>query len=325
MKKWIAVLLALTMLLALAACGGNNGGNSGNGGENQNTSQNGGNAQEPETPGDPETPEDGGAGQEPTVPEDGGDTQNPDTPTTDGGEEQQEPEQPAQGGITLSRTDFTLFSAGSAYRLTVTGAEGECAFASSDESVATVAADGTVTAVAPGQATITVTCGEETATCIVRCRWETAGEGETEDPGTEEPTAPEEPAGSGVDLSAFYTEITGQYSFGSLMEFTGDVLESYYPGLGAISTEQCLVMGSMMTFNNGEFCLVEVSDSGDVDAVKSIFQTRIDGMVNGGAWYPEPTEQWTNNSRVVSNGNFVMMVVHENCDDIVDAFNALFE
>ena len=36
------------------------------------------------------------------------------------------------------------------------------------------------------------------------------------------------------------------------------------------------------------------------------------------------TEQWTNNSRVVSNGNYVMMVVHENCDDIVAAFNALF-
>ena len=40
----------------------------------------------------------------------------------------------------------------------------------------------------------------------------------------------------------------------------------------------------------------------------------------GGAWYPGPIEQWTNNSRVVSNGNYVMMVVHENCDDIVSAF-----
>ena len=47
-------------------------------------------------------------------------------------------------------------------------------------------------------------------------------------------------------------------------------------------------------------------------------------MINGGAWYPEPTRIWTENSRVVSNGNYVMMVVHENCDAIVDAFNALF-
>ncbi|MCI8808382.1 MAG: hypothetical protein HFF21_09675, partial [Oscillospiraceae bacterium] len=49
-----------------------------------------------------------------------------------------------------------------------------------------------------------------------------------------------------------------------------------------------------------------------------------DGNGPGGAWYPGPTEQWQNNSRVVSNGNYVMMVVHENCDDIVAAFNALF-
>ena len=70
--------------------------------------------------------------------------------------------------------------------------------------------------------------------------------------------------------------------------------------------------------------LVQVSDSKDVDTVKGILQARIDQMVNGGAWYPGPTEQWTNNSRVVSNGNYVMMVVHEDCDDIVSAFNALF-
>ena len=99
---------------------------------------------------------------------------------------------------------------------------------------------------------------------------------------------------------------------------------SYYPGMGAVSTKQCLIMGTMMTMNNGEFCLVEVSDSKDVETVKSIFQSRIDYMAGGGAWYPGPTDMWTNNSRVVSNGNYVMMVVHESCDDIVEAFNALF-
>ena len=49
--------------------------------------------------------------------------------------------------MTLSSTDFTLFSAGSSYQLQVTGAPGACTFASSDPKVATVAADGTVTAV----------------------------------------------------------------------------------------------------------------------------------------------------------------------------------
>ena len=37
------------------------------------------------------------------------------------------------------------------------------------------------------------------------------------------------------------------------------------------------------------------------------------------------TSLWTNSSRVVSNGNYVMMVVHEDCDQIVDEFNALFQ
>ena len=93
---------------------------------------------------------------------------------------------------------------------------------------------------------------------------------------------------------------------------------------------QMLVYIVQMSMNNGEFGLVQVKDSKDVDTVKGIFQARINRMAgtddNGapGAWYPGPTEQWMNNSRVVSNGNYVMMVVHEKCDDIVNEFNALF-
>ena len=68
----------------------------------------------------------------------------------------------------------------------------------------------------------------------------------------------------------------------------------------------------------------EVADSGDVDTVKGIFQDRIDAQVSGGAWYPSAIEAWQNNSRVVSKGSYVMMVVHEDCDAIVNEFNALF-
>ena len=38
---------------------------------------------------------------------------------------------------------------------------------SSDTAIVTVGADGTVTAVAPGSATVTVRCGEVTASCTV--------------------------------------------------------------------------------------------------------------------------------------------------------------
>lgn len=133
-----------------------------------------------------------------------------------------------------------------------------------------------------------------------------------------------------MDLAAFYTDMTAQYEFGFLELASTELLDGYYAGMSAIDAQQCLVYITMISMNNGEFGLVQVKDSADVDTVKAIFQARIDYMAGdgegpGGAWYPGPTEQWTNNSRVVSNGNYVMMVVHESCDDIVSAFNALFQ
>lgn len=149
---------------------------------------------------------------------------------------------------------------------------------------------------------------------------------------TPAPTPAPEPTptpAAGVDLAAFYKSVTGQYEFGFLELASAELMDGFYPGLSGISTEQCLVYITKMSMNNGEFGLVQVKNSADVAAVKAVFQARIDYMVGdgngpGGAWYPGPTEQWQNNSRVVSNGNYVMMVVHENCDDIVAAFNALF-
>ena len=147
------------------------------------------------------------------------------------------------------------------------------------------------------------------------------------------PTPAPEPTAApadGVDLAAFYADVTSQYEFGFLELASQELIDGYYSGLTGIDTQQCLVYICMMSMNNGEFGLVQVKDSADVDAVKAIFQARIDYMAGdgngpGGAWYPGPIEQWTNNSRMVSNGNYVMMVVHENCDDIVSAFNALFQ
>ena len=143
---------------------------------------------------------------------------------------------------------------------------------------------------------------------------------------TPEPTAA--PA-AGVDLAAFYEDVTDLYEFGFLQLADDVLLDGYYTGLTGIETEQCLVYMCMISMNNGEFGLVQVKDSADVAAVKAVFQARIDYMVGdgngpGGAWYPGPTEMWENYSRVVSNGNYIMMVIHENCDEIVSQFNALF-
>lgn len=310
-KRLLALLAALTLALALTACGGET------------------NTEEPNEP--PQQVQDGETEQTPSQPVD--DAQADDQETegeTDGQEAEadapQTPEEPAQdqpaaeAGMELSRTDFTLSSAGSKYQLKATGAPDKCTFVSSDPKVATVAEDGTITAVAPGTAIVTVTSGTESRTCIVRCNWK-AQEKPEEKP-AEKPE--EKPADTSVDLKAFYDATIAAHTFQTLQEFTGDVLETYYPGMGDIDTKQCLVMGTMMSMNNGEFCLVEVTNSADVDTVKGIFQSRIDYMAETGAWYPGPTELWTNSSRVVSNGNYVMMVVHEDCDTIVEEFNALF-
>lgn len=295
-NKLLALLMAMALMLALASCGAGEAS-----GEDAQESQ--------DTQEETVQPEDG---QQEEAPE-----EMPEEPETPAEEvPAAEPDDgDAAAGMTLSSTDFTLFSAGSTYQLQVTGAPGACTFASSDPKVATVAADGTITAVAPGTAIIVVTSGSEKRTCAVRCNWK------TEKP--EEKPAEDSGSAASVDLNAFYQDMISQYEFQSLQQFSADLVDAYYAGLNDVSTKQCLVMGTMMSMNNGEFCLVEVTDSKDVDTVKEIFQSRVDYMAETGAWYPGPTELWTNSSRVVSDGNYVMMVVHESCDAIVEAFQAL--
>lgn len=86
-------------------------------------------------------------------------------------------EEGAQGGEeapaepALSTNDITLDSEGATQQLTLTGTEEQPTWSSSDTSVATVSSDGTVTAVAPGRATVTATVGDKTFNCAVRCIW----------------------------------------------------------------------------------------------------------------------------------------------------------
>ena len=90
-----------------------------------------------------------------------------------------EPE--AVAALALDKSDFSLFKAGSSYQLkaTVSGVDApKVTWTSSDETVAAVSQDGTVTAVARGTATITVTTvdGSFTADCTVTVsRYSTGG------------------------------------------------------------------------------------------------------------------------------------------------------
>ena len=141
----------------------------------------------------------------------------------------------------------------------------------------------------------------------------------------------EKPAESkSVDLAAFYESVFSGGNMPAMMQAEGEVLDAFYPGLTAIQTNQCAVYTAMISAAVGEMALVEVQNSADVQAVKDIFQARINYQVGddqnpGGAWYPASIEGWKNGSRIVSNGNYIMMVaLSEGADDVVNSFNALF-
>ena len=133
-----------------------------------------------------------------------------------------------------------------------------------------------------------------------------------------------------VDLTAFYESAFSGDNVPAMMQAEGEVLDAFYPGLTAIKTNQCAVYTAMISAVVGEIALVEVQNSADVQAVKDIFQARVNYQVGddqnpGGAWYPQSIEGWKNGSRIVSNGNYVMLIaLSEGGDDVVNSFNALF-
>lgn len=317
-----ALLLAATLSVSLlAGCGSSNGANSSQSSDNSSISSSQGS--QSSSGSDVSTPDASGSGSDVSTSASGS------TSTPDGSQgETQE-----QAKLTLSRTGFTLFSAGSSYTLKVDGvAEGtKVTFKSGNPDVATVDENGKVVAVKPGNTKITVTAGDQTATCVVACKWEeekpSTGGGSSSGSGSSSSgggTTTPDPEPSKVDLAAFCTTVTTNYSLPHLSLADSTMLDNYYAGLSSVATEQSQVYINMMSMNMGEISLVQVKDSKDVATVKAVFQARIDSMVNGGAWYPEPTRIWTEQSRVVSNGNYVMMVVGEDCDSIVKDFNALF-
>ena len=132
----------------------------------------------------------------------------------------------------------------------------------------------------------------------------------------------QEPAFS-KDLTAFYTELMSAAEQAPMMmdmSADKDMLEATYPGLTAIETKQLVAAAPMMSAVAVEFVFVEVANAADVDAVKTILQTRIDNQVAGGAWYPETIEQWQNHSEIVVIDNFVCLFVNAEKAGMIESF-----
>lgn len=127
----------------------------------------------------------------------------------------------------------------------------------------------------------------------------------------------------GMDLTQFYNDIMAAAEEGPfMMDIAADaeMLESVYPGLKDIQTKQLVAYTPAMSAVAIEFVFVEVVNAADVEAVKAIFQTRIDNQVAGGAWYPETIEGWQNNSEIVVIDNYVCLFVCSEKDGMIDAF-----
>lgn len=138
-----------------------------------------------------------------------------------------------------------------------------------------------------------------------------------------------QPVESDADLGAFYTSLLEDGEWPEMVSMEDEALNSFYPGLLDVEMEQCSVSSAAISAVACEIALVEVKNTEDVKTVEDIFQARVDYQVGdgngpGGAFYPETMDTWENNSRIVSNGNYVMLAVCEDADGAVDAFNALF-
>lgn len=162
----------------------------------------------------------------------------------------------------------------------------------------------------------------------------TPSQSESPDQSPGESPSESAPAAADVDLQAFYesllvTDAESADYFNPDMPLEGEMLAAAYPGLADIPMKQTVIYTPPMSAVACEIALVEVENAGDVQKVKDIFQARIDAQVGtddepGGAYYPETIEGWKNNSRIVSNGNCVMLIVWEKADQFVEQFNALF-
>ena len=158
-------------------------------------------------------------------------------------------------GVTLDKDNLTL-NLGETAQLTATvspdTADKTVTWTSSDTNIATVDANGVVTAVGYGNATITVTAGGKTATCTVTVSYPYVPVAPTQPTKPAEPDQPEEPdtpvipgALPFVDVSAgdwFYEDVAYVYAQGIM---TGSTATSFAPNDAMTRAMVWTVLGRM--------------------------------------------------------------------------------
>ena len=140
-----------------------------------------------------------------------------------------------------------------------------------------------------------------------------------------------------VDLAGFAKSVIENHEFSGFVEridtadpdmgeFMRDTLNNFYLGLTDLDLAQMEVYMSMISFSSGELALVQAKSADDAGRVKDIFQARVDSKSTEGMGnYPEEVEMWQRSAQIAANGNYVLLVCHEDSDAIVSEFNALFQ
>lgn len=138
-----------------------------------------------------------------------------------------------------------------------------------------------------------------------------------------------------IDLTAFYTELSSQYHWSDdpqasqegdvlMSSVDGELLESYYPGLADLATEQLVVRVPLMSSVVNEMVFAQCKTEEDAASAAEILQNRADTQAESGAFYPESMEAW-GKAKVIQNGTYVALIASaEHQTEIEDAFNALF-
>lgn len=136
-----------------------------------------------------------------------------------------------------------------------------------------------------------------------------------------------------VDLAVFAQTVQENHEF-PMMERAdpndegvgATLLGNYYPGLADLDLEQMEIYLAVISFSGGELSLAQAKNADDAAKVKEIFQARLDSKTTEGPNnYPEEVEVWQRSAQITTNGNYVMLVCHEDSSAIVSEFDALFQ
>ena len=138
------------------------------------------------------------------------------------------------------------------------------------------------------------------------------------DTNTEEVETPVEPEATANGAAAKYAQtLEGVTLPPSLTDIPEPLFKDMYK-LDPATYSSYKIMMPQMSGVITEIAIVEATE-GNVEAVKTQLQARLDALKNGGAFYPSHVEI-VSKGQVVTNGNFVMMVADESVDTIVANF-----